>query len=224
LSGIPSTLAYKDSDNQFTGQGIRAALAGSAAAVYIPWVSGDTLPTLEVGSQVAGNNQTAISARGDTQTTINVASNTGHGVAAATNAPGVAFIGTMNTALTNSTATAMQLRHNSSGTPAAGFGVQYRLMLKSSTTASQDAGLITALWTDPTHVTRKARLTLSAFDSANVREGIRIEADGTAARVGLYGVTAVARQTAAAAATDLATAIALVNDLRSKLIALGALA
>src|SRR5437868_1642893 len=38
---LPSNVAYKDSDNQFTvGQGIRGTASGVAAGLCVPWVSG----------------------------------------------------------------------------------------------------------------------------------------------------------------------------------------
>jgi hypothetical protein len=43
----------------------------------------------------------------------------------------------------------------------------------------------------------------------------------TGSTIGFYGVTPVARASVAADATDLATAITLVNDLKAKLVALG---
>jgi hypothetical protein len=52
--------------------------------------------------------------------------------------------------------------------------------------------------------------------------GFELQAHDAGVRIGFYGVTPVTRQTAAADATDLATAIALINDLKAKLIALGA--
>lgn len=72
-----------------------------------------------------------------------------------------------------------------------------------------------------TDASRTARLTLSAYDSVAAREGVRIEADGTAARIGFLGATAVVRQTLPAAATDATTTQALANALRTALINLG---
>jgi len=48
-----------------------------------------------------------------------------------------------------------------------------------------------------------------------------LDSDGSVAKLGFYGVTPVARAALAADATDLATAITLVNDLKAKLVALG---
>lgn len=87
------------------------------------------------------------------------------------------------------------LGHNSTGTPAVNFGAGFLYQLESSTTINQDAARISALWATATHATRKARSVWSVFDTAE-REGVRIEASGTAPMLGFYGVTAVVRPTA----------------------------
>ncbi len=68
------------------------------------------------------------------------------------------------------------------------------IVASSSTTAGLTQASLVAAWTDSTHATRKARLTLSAYDTA-AREAIRAEADGTVARLGFYGATAVVKPT-----------------------------
>lgn len=69
--------------------------------------------------------------------------------------------------------------------------------------------------------TRTGRMTLGVFNTTTLQEGVRIDANSGGVRLGFYGATAVARQTVAADATDLASAIALINDLKAKLAALG---
>lgn len=64
---------------------------------------------------------------------------------------------------------------------------------RSSTTDNVSMGAIDAAWTTATHATRAARVTLSADDYGGAREGIRVEADGSAARIGFLGASAVAR-------------------------------
>jgi hypothetical protein len=54
-------------------------------------------------------------------------------------------------------------------------------------------------WADSTDATRKGRMMLTAIDWAGNREGLRVEADGTAARLGFYGATAQAKQTVSGA-------------------------
>jgi hypothetical protein len=57
--------------------------------------------------------------------------------------------------------------------------------------------LVDSAWATSTDASRKARLTLSVYDHLAAREGLRLEADGTAARLGFYGSAAVAKPTVA---------------------------
>jgi hypothetical protein len=116
--------------------------------------------------------------------------------------------------------TVLLIRNNSTGTPAAGYGSHVLIQLKSSTTANRDGVYLTTQWADATDGTRKARFIIQPCDTA-AREAARFEADGAAARISFYGVAAVARQAAAAAATDLASVITLANGLRTILQNLG---
>jgi hypothetical protein len=79
------------------------------------------------------------------------------------------------------------------------------IVASSSTTAGVTQAALVAAWTDSTHATRKARLTVSAYDTA-AREAIRAEADGTVARLGFYGATAVVKPTALTATVAAAPA------------------
>lgn len=81
---------------------------------------------------------------------------------------------------TNQIFNILELRHDTSGIPAAGFGAGLAFQLDSSTTENQNAARIAAVWTEATHATRKADLVLSAYDTAE-REGLRIRATGSAA-------------------------------------------
>ncbi len=89
----------------------------------------------------------------------------------------------------------LYLIHNSSNTPAAGFGTGLLFQGESSTTPDQNMGRLAYVLATATHATRKARGIWSVYDTAE-REAIRIEASGTAAMLGFYGVTAVVRPTA----------------------------
>jgi hypothetical protein len=62
-------------------------------------------------------------------------------------------------AVTNAVTDAVKLRHNTSGTPAAGYGTGLCFQGESSTTESSDMARISAAWTDATHATRTAKLT-----------------------------------------------------------------
>lgn len=61
---------------------------------------------------------------------------------------------TRNDANTNAVGTVLTLTANSTGVPAAGFGLRAEYQLESSTTASQTAATEDVLWTDATHATR----------------------------------------------------------------------
>lgn len=91
--------------------------------------------------------------------------------------------------------TSLLAGHNSSGTPAAGFGAALAFQMKSSTTENRDSASIVSTWATATDASRKARLVLSAYDTA-VREGMRIEADGSNPMIGFLGATAVVRPSA----------------------------
>ena len=101
-------------------------------------------------------------------------------------------------ATTNAAVTVETLTKNvtGAGVGAAGLGPRLVFAAESSTTVDTSQADITATWTDATHATRKTRLALSAWDSAAAREGIRIEADGSVARLGFFGATAVVKPTA----------------------------
>jgi len=100
-------------------------------------------------------------------------------------------------AVTNVVSNVLTLTHDTSGTAANGFGASVALKLESSTTAAQDAALISALWNDATHATRKADLVLSAYDTA-VREGLRIRGNGSGPAIGFFGTAPAARPTGVA--------------------------
>ena len=85
----------------------------------------------------------------------------------------------------------------------AGFGVGLSWYAETATNnTSQPQGIISTSWIDATNATRKAKLSLSAYDTA-ARLGMEIEASGTAARLAFYGGTTVVR--GAALTTQLTT-------------------
>jgi hypothetical protein len=101
-----------------------------------------------------------------------------------------------NTGTTNAIRNVLQLEARSTGTAAAGFGVGLPFLAETATDATyQQQGLISTSWIDATNATRKAKMSLSAYDTA-ARLGIEIEADGSAAKLGFYGVATVVRPTA----------------------------
>jgi hypothetical protein len=84
---------------------------------------------------------------------------------------------------------------------------------RSSTTNTREAALLQASFPTSTDASRKARLVCSVYDTA-AREAWRAEADGSAAMLGFYGSSAVAKQSVSgsrggnAALADLLTKLA----------------
>jgi len=68
-------------------------------------------------------------------------------------------------------------------------------------TGVEEIGTIGTAWASATHASRKGRVIFSVYDTA-AREGMRIEASGSAPMIGFYGETAVARQTVSGARDD----------------------
>ena len=95
------------------------------------------------------------------------------------------------------------------------------LYVAQSSVQERAVGAVTATLPVSTDATRTGRLTVSAYDATAAREGLRVEADGSAARLGFFGQNAVVRQTVNAAATDATTTQNLVNSLRTALVNLG---
>lgn len=98
----------------------------------------------------------------------------------------------LNTSSTNNM-TAILIRRRNSTTPGAGYGSHILFQARSSTTDDQDAARLSVTWATATHASRKARSVWSVYDTAE-REGIRIEASGTAPMLGVLGASAIARQ------------------------------
>lgn len=109
--------------------------------------------------------------------------------------------------------TALEIGHNSTGTPAANFGVDAIWSAESSTTASTSQARIRSYWTVATHASRTARAVWSAYDTAE-RDCISIEASGSEAMVGFFGTAPIVKPTVTgsrggnAALADLLTELA----------------
>lgn len=111
-----------------------------------------------------------------------------------------------NTATTNAVRNVLQLETRSTGTPANGLGAGLLYSLETATSDTiQNAGVISASWVDATNATRKAKLSLSAYDTA-ARLGMEISADGSQSMVAIGGATASARLTLPAGGTAVNTA------------------
>lgn len=174
------------------------SLVGSNYAIYIGY-STKGLNDSDNYSIVIGANAIGLGANTTVLGTINqttAATIYGAGTFSLTNA-------TTNAAVTVGTLTK---NVTGAGVGAAGLGPRLVFAAESSTTVDTQQADITATWTDATHASRKTRLALSASDSAAAREGMRIEADGSVARLGFFGATAVVKPTALTATVAAAPA------------------
>lgn len=134
---------------------------------------------------------------------------------------------TIADAVTNAITNIATLGHNSTGTPAAGFGAGLLYQLESSTTENRDAARIAAVWETATDASRKADLVLSAYDTAE-REFLRGRGNGSAAAIGFLGATPAVRQSHIAdpsgGTTEDAEARAAINSILSVLETFGLVA
>lgn len=119
---------------------------------------------------------------------------------------------------TNAVVDVMTFHHESSGTPAAGFGAGMVTNLESSTTLNRRASIIETLWNTATDSGAIADLVLSAYYNASggntKREGLRIRGDTGAVKMSVFGMPVVAQQTmgaATAGATYTATEQAMIQ-------------
>lgn len=87
------------------------------------------------------------------------------------------------------------------GAPAAGFGSQVLFQAGSTTTNYRDVAAVKGVWATPTDASRKGRLVLSVFDTAE-RTAAQFETDGTQALVALGGGSQFKSILSAAAALD----------------------
>ena len=100
----------------------------------------------------------------------------------------------INNSTTNAVDPIFTLRHNSTGTAAAGFGARQLWTLESSTTADTSAASIDVAWNTATHASRKADMIFYAYDTA-AREFLRGQGNGSAAAIGFLGATPVVQDT-----------------------------
>lgn len=83
-------------------------------------------------------------------------------------------------AVTNAVTTVVKLSHDTSGTPAAGYGAALDYYLESSTTAGQLAGRIAHAWTDATHGSLDADVVFSSVVNSVLTESFRVTGAGDA--------------------------------------------
>lgn len=84
--------------------------------------------------------------------------------------------------------------HNSSGTPAAGFGTSVVWQGKTTTTENTEMGRLALSYAVATHASRTVDGNLYATDNAGERTIMSWQADGSAPRVAWLGAAAVVRQ------------------------------
>jgi hypothetical protein len=117
--------------------------------------------------------------------------------------------GAINTTINDATTAAVTivktLGHNSTGTPAAGFGSQIRFNLETTTTPDTAAAAINVAWTTATHASRQAQVDHYAYDSASARVFLSGAANGTAAKIGFLGSAPVVQQASGADLTNSVT-------------------
>jgi hypothetical protein len=100
---------------------------------------------------------------------------------------------------TSTITTALLLGHNSSGTPAAGYGNELRFQLKSSTTEDRDAGGLSYEWEVATEGSQIGLGRLTANYITTPREVMQWGANSTVAKIGFLGATRAVQQTGGAA-------------------------
>jgi hypothetical protein len=162
------SLVANDIPSVLNAHGVRVAIGSLASGLRVDWISGDTHPTLYVGSTNTSNDQDSIQAQSFSGNALVVQSTNG-----------LAFQSVRAGAVTNTVVTGGNMAHRSTGAIAAGFGLALRFQLQSSTTSDQDAARIAALWSDATHATRTAALTFWTVNSAAaLAEKMRITGQG----------------------------------------------
>lgn len=98
-------------------------------------------------------------------------------------------------AINNDITNIITIGHNNSagGAPIVNFGTGLLFQGRSATVVDQNMARLASTWATATHATRKARGIWSVYDTAE-REGLRIEASGSAPMLGVLGANAIARQ------------------------------
>ena len=112
-----------------------------------------------------------------------------------TTSPAATLHTLLNNATTNAVDTLATWAHNSTSTPAAGFGTRHLWTLKSSTTTDQNAAALDVSWSTATHDSRVSDMSLSAAYSGGLSEFLRGRG-GASALIGFLGATPIARYSA----------------------------
>jgi len=173
-----------------TAGGKNMRIAGAGLGTGANWISDTTTYFGTTSGSVFfyANNSEKIFIQGTTgNVNINTASvNLGAQLGVLGTTTNIAYF-ISNTAGTNAIRDVLKLESTSTGTAAAGLGAGILYSLETATGGTnQTAGVISASWVDATNATRKAKLSLSAYDTA-ARLGLEIEATGTVPVVTTYG-------------------------------------
>jgi hypothetical protein len=154
----------------FTGQ-----VLASAGTQFLPGLSFSGDPNTGIWNSVA---DTLVFVTGGGQrVTIN-----GSGFTAL-----IPSIYSVNDAATNATTDVLWLAHNSSGTPAAGFGTRMLYTLESSTSANQHAVAENVTWIDATHASRTSRYAVqTVYNAGSLTDTIAAGRTGAADSTGLW--------------------------------------
>lgn len=118
----------------------------------------------------------------------------GLNVGTATGAPDGTIIAQITDAVTSGVTNAHWLRHVSTGTPAAGFGMAQYWQLETSNHTMSTAFQLNVTWATATNGSQKARGNFFVYDTA-ARTVIATEASGSAPMLGLLGNAAITRPT-----------------------------
>ncbi len=99
---------------------------------------------------------------------------------------------------TNAVLNVLTIGHNTSGTPAAGYGTGLVFQGESTTTVDTTMADEQVSWVVPTHASRTAKRVFSIYDTA-ARTAMTMQASGSAAMLGLYSATPVVQAAAISA-------------------------
>ena len=194
---VGSNSTASGGDGYSTAIGSRStASGGSAVAVGGAYSTASGIRSLSLGQWVTASNTNSIII--GSGWTDNVA---------LTNATANTIALGNYTATTSTILNQFALLHNSTGTPAAGFGSALDMKLESSTTIDTLAASVQWSWVTATHGSRAAQVKFYAYDTA-ARECIAIQASGTVAMLGFFGTAATTKPTALTTALTTVTASA----------------
>lgn len=116
--------------------------------------------------------------------------NSGGTVLTAIQSDGAAIFQVFDSGTTNSISPA-RFVHRTSGTPSTTFGTNFILAADDDGAEDQALSVLQSIWTNATHASRKARLSLLVFDTAQ-RSAIIMDADGAQSRTSIGGLPPLA--------------------------------